>query len=258
MDWSSILDNKIAIAILSAVAGAISTGVTSRLLGRRALFTYYVNHATVGISADDAAFGSVRVTWNNQPLPNLYISTVELTNESNVDFENVAVTAYAGETLLYTERPEAVGSTQVIEWDKKFAQVLNVPTNSVPTQQQLDIYGGRRQYVVPVMNRGQIVRLTYLSQSRTANPPRIWLDVPHKGIRLQFRIAHAQTIMGAPTQLSSNVGIVLAACATVLLVAIVNSVPVVGIVALLLGLSAQIPGAIAVRAWRSVSNWYRG
>ena len=62
-----------------------------RIVNKRGLFTFVVRHNKVGESTDDAIFGTVRVTWNDNIIRHLYLSTVELTNESLKDFENVVV-----------------------------------------------------------------------------------------------------------------------------------------------------------------------
>src|SRR3972149_901514 len=96
----SFLDNRLVVVLFSVVAGAIVTLLAQRILNKRGLFTYFVWHNRVGVSADDAVFGTVRVTWNNNPVANLYSSTVELRNESLKDYENISVRVFSSETIL--------------------------------------------------------------------------------------------------------------------------------------------------------------
>lgn len=85
MEPSTLIDNTIFVAIASALGGIIITLITRSLLNKRGLFTYRVLHDRVALSAEDAIYGSVKVTWNDKPVRNLYLSTVELTNESTKD-----------------------------------------------------------------------------------------------------------------------------------------------------------------------------
>ena len=101
-----ILNNKILIAMSSAIGGMIIAVFTNQLLNRRGRFRYSVSHARIGVSTDDAIFGSVKVTWNDNMIANLYLSTVELVNDSMRDFENVAVKAFSNNTDLLTENEE--------------------------------------------------------------------------------------------------------------------------------------------------------
>lgn len=89
MDTSNLIDSKIFVAIASALGGIIVTVITQYLLNKRALFTYRVFHNLVGLSAENAIYGCVKVTWNDNPVSHLYVSTVELTNQSMKDFHSV-------------------------------------------------------------------------------------------------------------------------------------------------------------------------
>jgi hypothetical protein len=191
----AILDNRYLLAAVSLAAGVISTVIAQQILNRRGLLTYFVRHDRVGVSADDQIFGSVRVTWNNNPVRNLFHSTVELVNESFTDFENVTLTAYTSDTVLLSERTEVVGTTHIVKWSPEYLESLRVPTGQAPTPQQFELHGSRREYRIPTLNRGQVIRLYFLNSARGDGGPSIWLDVLHKGLRLRFRAPHNQ-IMG--------------------------------------------------------------
>ena len=50
---------------------------------------------------------------NNSLIRNLYLSIMELNNESQKDYENVVVKVFTNDTDLLSERSELVGSTRV-------------------------------------------------------------------------------------------------------------------------------------------------
>lgn len=99
---------------LSGLAGAILTILVQLVLNKRALFTYSFDHKRVGISVDHAVFGSVQVTWNDTPIANLFISTIEVRNESLKDFEGVTLRVWTTNTMLLTELTEIVGTRHVL------------------------------------------------------------------------------------------------------------------------------------------------
>ena len=101
-----VLDNQFILAAVSVISGVAITLLTQRILEKRGLLTYFVRHSRIGVSADDAIFGIVRVTWNGNMVANLYSSTVELRNESLTDFDNVVVRVFSNDTVLLTERTE--------------------------------------------------------------------------------------------------------------------------------------------------------
>ena len=74
----TFLQDRFVLALLCVVAGAFLTLLVQRIQNKRGLFTYSVSHYRVGVSADDAVFGTVQATWNNQPVDNLYSSSIKL------------------------------------------------------------------------------------------------------------------------------------------------------------------------------------
>ncbi len=82
----ALLDSRLVIALVSTGLGAFLMFLIQMIVNKRGLFTYVVRHNKVGMSTDDAVFGSVRVTWNNSLIRNLYLSIIELNNESQKDY----------------------------------------------------------------------------------------------------------------------------------------------------------------------------
>ena len=119
----TFLQSPLIVGIFSLVVGGILTFLIQRILNKAGLFTYSVSHYRVGVSADDAIFGTVRATWNDLPVHNLYSSSVELRNESLRDFENVIVKVFSNNTALLTEGTEIVGTTRILEWTTDFTQL---------------------------------------------------------------------------------------------------------------------------------------
>ena len=78
-DLTGPLDSRIALAIVAALLGIIGTIIAQRWLNRRSLFTYSVFHSQIGLSAEDAIYGSVQITWNGNLVNRLYLSTIDLT-----------------------------------------------------------------------------------------------------------------------------------------------------------------------------------
>jgi hypothetical protein len=128
------------------------------------------------------------VKQNGNLVANLYSSTVELRNESLADYENVVVRVFSNHTVLLTERSELLGTTRPLGWTDEFARRLAVPSGAQATDIQRDLYGRQREYLVPVMNRGQVVRFTFLNAATTENQPTIWLDIVHKGVKVNSTV----------------------------------------------------------------------
>ena len=253
----AFLQNRLIVALFSVIVGAILTLLIQRILNKRGLFTYSVSHYRVGVSADDAVFGTVRATWNNHPVDNLYSSSVELRNESLKDYENVIVKVFTNDTFLLTEGTEIIGTSRILEWTEGFAARVAVPPSSDPTEAQRTIYGHEREYLIPTMNRGQFVRLTYLNATSTPQHPTISLDILHKGVRTKLRVAQPE-FLGVPQLSAARVGSALGFVVVALIIATVKTLWLAAVLSFLYGLFVLLPGAASIKLWRTFRNLFGG
>ncbi len=245
----TLFDNKYLFGTASGVGGMLLGLLVNWILNKRALFTYFVNHYRVGVSTADAVFGSVQVTWNGNVMPNLYLSTIELMNQSMKDFENVVVRAYTNDTTLLTERTEIVGTTHILNWTNEYSNQLRVNPGQQPSPTQVQLYSSRRDYLIPTMNRYQVIRLHFLNSANTQNQPSIWLDVVHRGVKLKFRIPQNQ-FLGVPQQTAALIGGALGLVFIVFIISVVQNLWMAAFLSFLFGYLALLPGAYCVKLWR--------
>lgn len=247
------LQNTYAIDLATFFGGMVATVIAQRILNKRSLFTYFVNHQRIGISAEDQIFGTIKVTLNGNDVTNLYLSTVELTNQSVNDFQDIEVRAYSNDTNLLTERAEIVGTTRAIAWTEQFREQLHVKDGTKPSKQQQDLFYTQRHYLVPILNRGQTVRLTFLNDAKLQVQPSVWLDVLHKGVRLQFRVPK-NLIWGVEQTQATLIGAVAVLALIVTLYFTVKVNIVLAVMFFLIGLFSQIPGVLIIKAWRKIRD----
>ncbi len=244
-----ILNNSWVFAAVAGLAGAILTILVQRVLNKRGLFTYSVFHNRVAMSAEDAVFGSVKVTWNENPIANLYISTIELRNESLRDFQGVTLRVWTTTTSLLTERAEVLGTTHALAWTPDFANKLAVPHGQQASQEQLSLVYGQRDYSVPTMNRGAAIRLTFLNAAKNAEVPNIWLDALHPGVRLKYRVV-PQQFLGVPQPAAALAGTLLGLVVVPVIVTAFGTPWVAATLAFFYGVIVLLPGALLLKFWR--------
>lgn len=257
MDISTLFDSKIFIAISSALVGIIVAVITQYLLNKRGLFTYYVFHNRVGLSTEDVIYGSVRVTWNENPVAHLYLSTVELTNQSMKDFESVVVRSFSNNTILLTQRTEIVGTTRLIDFTEEYKEQIAVAEGNEPTEAQFKLFHSQREYFVPTMNRGQMLRFQFLNAAISEDQPAIWLDILHKGVKCKFRVP-SNLFLGVPQPEAALTGTLVGLVAVIFVITYAESVPFAAILSFLLGWLVLLPGAYTVKALRKVRDWFAG
>lgn len=95
-DLNQLIENKALLAVLSAVGGGLVGNLVAVLRSRVKTLEYTVNHDRMAFSADDAIFGSIRVTWQNHDVTNLFSTRVTLENQTGKDFTNLKIKVYTG------------------------------------------------------------------------------------------------------------------------------------------------------------------
>ncbi len=253
IDLLTLLENKYSLTLISGVSGVFLTLIAQNILNKRGLFTYFVQHNKVGVSEDNAIFGTVRVTWNDNPIAHLYMSTIELINQSTKDYESVIVRVFTNDTLLLTERTEIAGTTHMLRYTEEYADKLSVPKGQQATQWQQDLFRRQRDYLIPIMNRGQVVQFQFLNAANTETQPTIWLDVLHTGVKL--KICNAPNVVhGVPQSKAALMGVIVGLIFVSLVIGYIDTLWIAAISTFLFGLVAQVPGAYSVKAWRKIKE----
>ena len=186
--FSQALSDKLVGVLVGAAAGMLGTLLIGALRTRSARFRYSTRVDRICTSADNPVFG-VRVQWQNNDVHNLYISVVEIENASSKDFEDVGLTIYTGkDTLLLSEQTRMIDSPNTgLLWSPDFSARMEAPAGGVPTQAQWEIFYHRREYLVPVFNRGQVLEFHYAC-TRPGDDllPDVLVEAPVKGVKLRI------------------------------------------------------------------------
>ena len=264
----TFLQNRLIVAVFAGVVGVILTLLIQRILNKRGLFTYFVWHNSVGVSTDDAVFGTVRAFWNDHQVDNLWFSSIELRNASLNDYENVIVKVFTNSTALLNERTEIVGTSRVLEWTAAFANRVTLLPGSEPTAEQRSLYAREREYLVPPtyplgVNRDSSrelirgVRITYLNATNTPQQPTIWLDILHKGVKTEIRVAQPE-FFGVPQFYAAQIGSASGIVVVALVIATVEALWLAAVLSFLYGLFVLFPGAAAIKLWRRFRDLFGG
>ena len=247
-----MLESRILVGLVASIFGAVLALLVQRLRNKRGLFTYFVWHDPVGLSTEDSVFGTVRVTSNDNPVGNLYLSRVELRNESLNDYEGIVFRVLANNTALLSESTQIVGTTHFLMWTEEFSRKLSVAHGDVATPYQLELVRRQREFQIPTMNRGQRIQLRFLNDAVPGKMPWLGLELLHKGVRLESRVAKQQ-FMGVPSPSAALAGSALGLVFLLAVVLTIETTWVAATLCLAFGLTVQIPGALAIKSWR----WFR-
>jgi hypothetical protein len=240
------LKNEYVSIIAGGLAGVLMTWLTQRILNKRGVFSYWVTHTRVGVATDDVIFGKVEVLLNGASVPNLFLSTVEMKNESLNDYEKFVIRAYTSDTRLMTEQTQIIDTPDILEWTEKYKSHVHVEPGSVATEKQWDIYNGARDYLVPVLNRGQSVKISYLNAAKGPGIPNIWLSVAQKGVKLKFRVPQVE-VHGVPQAHAALAGLLMGIAVLIGLTYFIKEPWMIAAASMAYGLFAQVPGAYIIK-----------
>jgi hypothetical protein len=260
MSLHDILENKLALSLISAVAGIFLTTVVQKLLSKTARFRYSTNVQRVAVSADDAVFGNVRVTWGDSTTDrNLYIVELEIENCSSRDFEDVGFNVYvAPQTILLNERSSVEGTPYIVPWSDAFKNSIAVATGTAPAESQQKIYYHSRDYILKVFNRGQLLRLNYLCTRPNDDVlPELFVGTLLKGARLS-RQDRQRLFYGVPIQIAMVRGLAIAGLVVVTCGYYLHSVWVAALVSMITGLTVLGIGVAEYKAERWFWNLIAG
>ena len=248
---SDDLGRDIVISLLSAAGGALITAVATKLQNRTAKLTYSTRVQRVALAADDPVFGAVRVTWRDTNVRNLHMAIIEIENSSGRDFENVDLKAYTThDTVLLNEFTSVVGTPYIVEWSPEFRAGLAVAPGAEATQEQLNTYNHSREYRVPVINRGQVLRLNYLcTRPADDTTPFVFVSTALKGARLVQQFP-TNRVFGVPVPLAAIRGSVISVLIVIGCGLFVRNVWIASAISMSVGLWAQMIGAFQYRSER--------
>ncbi|EKO3383870.1 hypothetical protein OMA37_003945 [Vibrio fluvialis] len=247
--------NQFLSAIVLLLIGAAISLIFSKMSSKTGIFRYFVVHNKLGTSANDEIFGAVRLTWQGQDVRNLYLSTIEVENSTSCDYENIHLKVFTNrETVLLNQRTEIVDTPYIVPWDPDYEKQINVPSGEQASPEQLEVYSHNREYRLPVLNRGQKIRLSYLSSNpNDDNFPVVCISTLSKGVKLKEQMQPhlvLSPIFGVPIPIALTRALLLAVLVVLVCGLWLENVWLVALICMLFGLTGQIFGALAYKIER--------
>lgn len=210
-----MLDPKVLLGGVWAVALAIAGAVLVSVRGRIRVLQFTVDHDNLAVSIDDPAFGQVQVTYAGVPVTRLWMTRVTLRNDTGKDFEKLEVRVFTNDdTMLLGERIERSASTYKIGYTEAFEGKLALAAGVPPTAQQQHAFNHGRDFLVPVLNRNDWVTWNFLTSvppapagKPQATGPSVWIDIQQAGLRVRYR-PNVPLIHGVPTKKAAILAII--------------------------------------------------
>ncbi|WP_445289068.1 hypothetical protein [Variovorax atrisoli] len=254
-ELKQLFDSTLLMSLLSFVGGALLTKLGLFLRGRVRTLEWAVSHDRLAASVQDPIFGSISVRWQQTEVTNLFMSRIEIRNRTGRDLSNLPVRFWAGDgTMMLNESSTILGGTQAMPWSPDFRQALQVAPGATPSTEQFQLFTIRRDYLLPVLNRGQIAQATYLTTLKNgASGPMLFAEVHQAGLRVKPAPLGPQ-VLGVRLKVAAWVGLATAAVVVAASIAFVSTVWIAALLSCAVGLSATFIGALLVRGFDAVSR----
>ena len=263
MDIANLQDNRLAISMVSLVVGILLNQLITALRSKTNVLGYITYFNRIGLSVDDQIFGSIRLNWEGHELRNLYSYSFEIENLTSQDFENFNFEVITGnETILLNQKTEIVDTPYIVRWSPKFEAEMAVLPGQTATEAQIETYHRRREYQVPVLNRGQRLLLTFLcTRPNDDEDPFLGASTLAKGLRLK-RLKNPYVLLkpvfGVPIPTAIARAFVVALLVVGLCSAFIHQPWLASIISMAVGLTAQLLGAALYKIERLLKRAISG
>lgn len=241
-----------------AAAGAILVHLWRRYRNRMVILRWQASHQALAISARDVLFGTIEVRYNGNPVQNLFFTTVDVQNESARDLTNVDLNlVFQDGTTIYMAHGAVQGSANTLPFADPFAadltRLLALPPNDPSAPALAAALSRRRDFRVPVLNRGGSVRVAMLVQASAGRQPLVQLACDYPGVRLVFQ-GPRQLVFGVEQGRAALAGFVAGAVLVFAVTASALSPRLVATTSFLIGSLTAVLGAALIRTARWVAR----
>lgn len=247
--------SKFWLAVATFLVGALVTHIWTRFRSRLATLSWTATSARWAVSAADTGYGAVQVLYENQPVNNLHVVTIILRNESTRDLVDLPITfAFLEGTLILISEGSVVGNIRPLAVDQAFMGAWREAVSADPLSPQVRYFQTRRDYAIPVFNRGSVARFDALvTRPIDNNNPLVNVEISHAGVQVKNR-APATELLGVPQTRAQIYGIILAAVVTYAAVKYLRAPGAIGATSLMVGLMASVIGALAIRLVQALTR----
>lgn len=255
----SLFNEANGLYLLSGIGGFFLAWLFGLWRDKTTRLTYSVQTERFAASATDVLLGTVEVRWQGQAVPNIFLVTVVVENPTLRDLDDVHVHVFVDKaSLLLTEKSVIEGTPEFARYDGEYEARIVPKPGQAPTPEQQGIYHSSRQYRLPVFNRGQRLRLSYLcTHDASATPlPEVFVTGVRKGTK--FVVGTQPLVFGVPAISAVTLGLAATVVTVVATVLGGLNLWLVATVCALVGLSGQLVGALIYKAFRLARNIVAG
>ena len=160
--------------VLKVLLGVGVTALYAVIRSRRSRLKWRASHQPLGSSTDAPGVGRIAITHNGEPITNLVLSTVVIENDYWRDFKDISICVKIQDAHQIL-RDEAVRGNEYknLLWTQNYRNATEaLQTRGAAGENTAgDGVVVRRDYSVPVLNRGDVITILLLVHAIPPAPP---------------------------------------------------------------------------------------
>jgi hypothetical protein len=213
--------------------------------------SWSIEYVRLAVAAAHPLLGTIQILYNNRPVTNLHFAVIRLRNESNADLQDVVVNLGSLEgSRFLVSYGLLTGGLQYFPVTQEFDRVLR-DSDPAHAAQRMEYILRRRDYRIPVLNRGATADLVVLTERDDVAEPKVNVACEHPGVKLVQQTTAPLMIWGERfTKTVAIMGVIIGLATTVILARLIPSPWIVGLAAWLIGASGTAMAIIVVKFWR--------
>ncbi len=193
--------------IATFLGGALLVHLWEKFVHRISILRYTVYHQYIALSSNIPGVGLIEILHDKIPVKSLYLSMVSVANDTNRDLANVEINlACDSHSIILFSQGTNKSSGINLHFTDNFSKILS---DYNPTTTDARDIAGNREYLAPVINRGDIIEFALLITNELSIFPFVSASCNHLGVKIKFQKAPRQKIFGESSAISILIGLII-------------------------------------------------
>jgi hypothetical protein len=212
----------------------------------------------VALTGVDSVLGTVAVTHNGAAVENVFLSVVDLENQSQKDLADLELDLSHSDGFTFLGGTGSVtGSARRFEFTARvqadIARLLQLAPQDLAADPGFAYLNTHREYRVPVLNRGARATFVHTITGPQGRTPFVTLSCDYPGVRLRMEGAR-RMIFGVPQTHAMIWGALTSILLTAIVASSTNSVGIASVAGFVFGGFANTIGVPVVKLIRLVTR----
>lgn len=185
--WSNLL-KALPAAIWAGIGWFLAT-LWATYRSRVSKLGYVITHQSLAVAQQNDFVGTIEVLYNGYPADNVYLTTLRVSNQTSKDFSNLELNLqYRDGSNVKVAAGTASGSLNYLlftdSFNRSVDRLLEMAEDDPNRNALLAFLTTRRDFQIPVLNRGQWLDIYLIVQAPAGQQPVLDIATDYPGLSL--------------------------------------------------------------------------